>query len=110
MTDRDKVIKGLELCDIGSDKMCYESDCPYYQNGCTERLKEDALELLRGWEPRVLTLEEAKKAEVCWLEQRGYEPYATDDADTWNPEIYGKAYRCWSAKPTDEQRKAEKWE
>lgn len=51
MNDREKVIKGLELCDIGSDKMCYERDCPYYQNGCTERLKEDALELLKAQEP-----------------------------------------------------------
>ena len=71
---------------------------------------ERALELLRDQEPRVLTLEEAKKAEVCWLEQRGYEPYATDDADTWNPEVYGKVYRCWSLMPTDEQRKAIKWD
>lgn len=68
------------------------------------------IDLLKAQEPRVLTLEEAKKADVCWLEQRGYEPYVTDDADTWNPEIYGKAYRCWSAMPTEEQRKAVKWD
>ena len=60
-------------------------------------------------EPRVMTLEEAKKAEVCWLEQCGYEPFATLEASTWNPERYGKSYRCWNHMPTEEQRKAVKW-
>lgn len=111
MIDREKVIKGLEyhIKELSVGKTCYE--CPYFgDNPCEIQLIANTLELLKEQEPRVLTLEEAKKAEVCWLEQRGYEPYVTDDADTWNPEIYGKAYRCWSAKPTDEQRKAEKWE
>ena len=68
-----------------------------------------AIDLLKEQEPRVLTCEEAKKAEVCWLEQRGYEPFATLEADTWNPEMYGKNYRCWNRMPTYEQRKAAKW-
>lgn len=104
MTDREKVVNGLEwiLNDIKENG--------HYQVDNYEDEIREALVLLKAHEPRVLTLEEAEKAEVCWLEQRGYEPYVTDDADTWNPEIYGKAYRCWSAMPTDEQRKAVKWE
>ena len=27
----------------------------------------------------------------------------------WNNKNYGKTWRCWTAKPTDEQRKAVKW-
>lgn len=107
MPDLEKVIQGIDMC---LHRFCCGADCPYYSEGCMEQLREDALVLLKEQEPRVLTWEEAEKAEVCWLEQRGYEPYATDDADTWNPEIYGKVYRCWSLKPTDEQRKAIKWD
>lgn len=28
----------------------------------------------------------------------------------WNNTNYGKTWRCWTAKPTDEQRKAVKWD
>lgn len=48
--DREKVIKGLELCEIGSDNRCYETECPYYGQGCTESLKNDILELLKEQE------------------------------------------------------------
>lgn len=44
--DRENVIKGLELCEIGSDDRCYETECPYYGQGCTESLKNDILVLL----------------------------------------------------------------
>lgn len=98
-------------------------DCPYWapETCCSEPLCADALALINAQQDRikeleeaqtarVLTLEEAKKAEVCWLEPRGYEPFATLEADTWNPERYGKSYRCWNHMPTEEQRKAVKWE
>lgn len=45
--DSEKVIKGLELCEIGSGDRCYETECPYYEQGCTESLKNDILELLK---------------------------------------------------------------
>jgi len=48
--DREKVIKGLELCEIGSDYRCYETECPYYGQGCTENLKNDILALLKEQE------------------------------------------------------------
>lgn len=47
MADREKVIKGLELCEIGSGDRCYETECLYYGQGCTESLKNDILELLK---------------------------------------------------------------
>lgn len=69
-----------------------------------------AIDMLEKQEPRVLTWDEVERAEVCWTERRGYEPYAELDAADWNPEYYGKAIRCWNAKPTKEQMEAVKWD
>ena len=49
MTDREKVIKGLEQC----TKVPYvcDDDCPYYHTSlCREELKNDALVLLKEQE------------------------------------------------------------
>ena len=51
--DREKVIKGLELCEIGSGDRCYETECPYYGQRCTEGLKKDILELLKEQEEEI---------------------------------------------------------
>lgn len=56
MPDREKVIKGLELCEIGSGDRCYETECPYYGQGCTESLKNDILELLKEQEKEIKAL------------------------------------------------------
>lgn len=109
MADREKVIRGLAIC---STPIC-RTDCPYDNgkvSGCIVTLMKDALELLKGQEARVMTKDEANGAEVTWLEVRGNEPYATLYANTFKPESYGKYYRCWNYKPTDEQRKAVKWD
>lgn len=76
--------------------------------------------------PHLLTLEEALSADECWIEGRngacGYgDAMLTDDAErveffrphtisTLDFYAYGKDWRCWSYRPTDEQRKAVKWE
>jgi hypothetical protein len=62
MVDREKVIKGLTLCNCLSD-LCYEHDCPYYNgvqeicgaiedvgyssDDCKEKLHTDAIALLK---------------------------------------------------------------
>ena len=69
-----------------------------------------AIDMLEKQKPRILTWNEVEHAEVCWLEERGREPYASLDAYEWNPEIYGKRVRCWNYKPTKEQREAVKWD
>ena len=52
MPDKDKVIKGLELC---AERYC-DSDCPYYRRSptiggtCTKELLADALALLKEHE------------------------------------------------------------
>lgn len=55
--DMDKVIKGLTLCEIGSGDRCYETECPYYKQGCTESLKDDILELLKEQGEQIKRLE-----------------------------------------------------
>ena len=47
MADRDKVLKGLEMC-----KIDFCDECPYDDEAsCTFYLKHDALELLKEQEP-----------------------------------------------------------
>lgn len=53
MADLNEVIKGLEVCrDMdnppGYRFMGCEADCPYFKNGCARRLKEEALDMLKG--------------------------------------------------------------
>lgn len=131
MPDRDKVIKGLKCCSNHTPGFgC--SECPYECDDfdqCIEAVTYDALELLKEQEPRVLTLEEVKAFgwDYCYLEEerlpgKEYRAVCGDYAltcITWpcvtsmriqhGDESYGKKWRCWSAKPTDEQRKAVEW-
>ncbi len=86
----------------------------------------DALTLLKAQEPRVMTKEEIIGWDgYIWFEYRGMrameallidhgmlrEPgevdFPTKDL-AW--ENYQKTWRCWTARPTDEQREAVKWE
>lgn len=113
----------------------YRSKCPYgkCETGCVKTLAKDALELLKEQEPRVLTLDEAAAAQEVWVEAWLSVPkkyvimvtslYLTDDCKNFELELlgtdkkafmlaeaYGHTWRCWSAKPTDDQRKAVKWD
>ena len=127
MPDREKVLRALGICtQIEPEDECPHG-CPYkFENGCIRGVMKDALELLNEQEPRVLTLEEATGEDECWFEHiNGSNGYADVYCD-WNgsvwasrinkimssmiqAEAYGKQWRCWSARPTDEQRKAVKW-
>lgn len=56
MTDREKVIKGLDIC---LQRFRCGEDCPYYELEC-EQLREDALAMLKkqeAREPHYTTLE-----------------------------------------------------
>lgn len=135
MSDREKVIKGLEKIAeffkargdmaVGDGKMLLS----------WMRAVEDAIALLKAQEPRVLTLEEAREAlktdTVIWLEvrcdnevyaclrMRGKDYFVVENdellnVDDFEQDTYGKDYgsnvRCWSSRPTDEQREATPWE
>ena len=134
MPDIEKVIKGLEWC-MNEKHDCYrEKGCPYENEGedigCKYALHSDALALLKAQEPKVMTLEEVNALDwdYCYLEQerlpgkeyRGMLGKYIMTCVTW-PSItaakisqgmdnYGKTWRCWTARPTDAQREAVKWE
>lgn len=100
-------------------------------------LQCDILALLKAQEPRVMTLEEVKQLErgaLIAYEAKGLE-LAEDGknhfvivchAAEYNgmdsrgviwfhggigiKGIYGKTVRCWTSRPTDEQREATPWE
>ena len=92
----------------------------------------EILNMLKEQEPRVLTLDELRSLDgtdhFVWLEDNGeyelYDCYAevttyrnNVELNTFGREVefepdneeYGKTWRCWSARPTEEQRKAVKW-
>lgn len=121
----DMVMKGLEHCKNHDGTTCPE--CPYFHDDCVAKLCADALELLKEQQPRVLKYEELFKEETfcLWYESKEHFPMmqvacvdgeyednevfvAIDDAyENWM--TYGKTWRMWSSRPTDEQRKAEPW-
>jgi hypothetical protein len=131
MADREKVIYSIERCICHVPDACrdcaYDAGHPY--NECVEMLLRDALELMKAQETMVMTLEEVKNAEIVWIEQGGQcvpaikirtledgkmiFAYSYDDnIHTINimPKYYGEISRCWTFKPTDEQREAVKWD
>ena len=67
------------------------------------------------WIPRILTKEEAWQAKKAFCEFRyGVEPqyFVNADIQRWlsNGEYpYGKTWRCWSERVTDEQREEAAW-
>ena len=139
MTKLEKEIKGLECCilrDPDDKPRCNE--CPY-EGACSNRLKNDALELLKAKQPRVLTLDEVMKhyslPPVFVDDLNMQEDYLQDIQPLyfefqpdrpWNVHwfnydqvgkiykgitaAYGTVVRAWSAKPTDEQREATPWD
>ena len=129
MTKLEKVIDSLGRCNCHVPDAC--RDCAYDDKpapDCWQSLERDALELLKEREPRVIDISEiytAKKLDV-WFEDKSenivhplmlIETEMTNKSQTafFYPMLvrpikaYGKTWRCWTARPTDEQRKAVKW-
>lgn len=134
MPDREKVIYGIERCICHVPDACrdcgYDAGQPY--NACVESLLKDALELLKAQEPRVMDADEivlsAEPSKWLWVERRGdYCAEAYKAGKTVRgliafecetpcaflyceyPGEYGKSWRCWTSRPTDEQREATPW-
>ncbi len=134
MTDTEKAISLLQQC---LDERPYAAVRVSQIMSCIQ----EAVELLKEQEPKVLTREELKQFDErpCWFESHGtymgqkgfwiipymFTCYETmyyvyplmqtnDRGDCHWSELglfaYNKAWRCWSSKPTDEQREAVKWE
>jgi hypothetical protein len=132
---REKVIRGLECCALGSLSNC--EGCPYTETRCSEHLCGDALALLKEQEPRVLEFLEISETTTYWMEDNheanrktscipetimdimgdrvftipvvkllnGYAPVISK-----NREGYGKTWRCWTSRPTPEQMRDTPWE
>jgi len=131
MTYREKVIKGIECCRRGFCFACPYNDGVDENTECKQKWADDALSLLKAQEPRVMTYDEMMKAEICFLEVKGIEEidpfirYEVDDKSYWsspytnnkdNPfellaeqEEYSINARCWTSRPTDEQRASTPW-
>lgn len=138
--DREKVIKGLELCTNISQDGCLML-CPYkdekdetYSGFCEQVLKQDALALLKEQEAKCLTkaeLDDLNENQFVWIEGRaGIYLYClqiigiclgrtgVSDIQFNTPtcyierstDTYGIDYRIWTDKPTEEQSQAVKWE
>ena len=123
---RQKVISGFEHCIDGSNGC--QRNCPYVSiNACRHMLYFDAIDVLKAMEPRLMMAEEAAalpEGAVCWFEER-YEksnlsyiqPMMSNGTGmligthlTASPaRMSTRGRRFWSAKPTKEQREAEKW-
>ena len=134
-----KVLKGLECHSVPGEcgpECPYEAPGTCSEPLCADALAiiraqaERIRELEAEKAPRVMTLEELKETETArpvWIEK----PENGCDFGQWgiakfNRLIfaeegvqenyrdmggeYGKVFRCWTARPTDEQREAVKWE
>ena len=63
--------------------------------------------------PRVMTLEEARNVEVVWVEDRNereiYPCIVKNNMNDSKLYKYGVQWRCWTARPTEEQREGQDW-
>lgn len=102
-----------------------------------QRICADALALLKEQEPRVLEYSEIEKHSLVWLEDNDKEdvlPALFLQYYGWNAEFsvhapdkyvdkifrfatviefeinYGITWRCWTSRPTEEQREREPWQ
>lgn len=129
MADREKVIRGLELCAYDPDpgqelkeiRSCPE--CPYYRAGCSPQLIRDALALLTEQEARVMTVEEVihskdwvwyqwKNTHCGWTVAVNCDGKWIEWEDSTTDQLckYGEKWRCWTSRPSPEQMRDTPWE
>lgn len=111
---------------------CRELDNAPEWDGHTSAQAIERIGKLKAQEPHVIRFDEIDDYEVLWLEVRdvgteeGLAPWVKTRSGNWfspllcselqpdmilsTPEEYGKYCRCWTSRPTDERRKAVKWE
>lgn len=128
MDNREKVIKEFELFIKEFHPACTSE-------GVELDMFREVLAMLKEQEPRVMTLSEIERSEECivWFEDDQFNkntPYnyavvdGIDQRNGWvwlrtvsntgsqqrrDYENYGKRWRCWTKRPTEDQRKATKW-
>lgn len=114
MADREKVMKGLECCASGD---C--TPCPYTETRCQEHLCGDALALLKGQEPRVMTVEEVEEIAAKSDPDPVFGEWIMGGTGWIVGSIHQLAdlmkngyrnIRVWTSRPTPEQMRDTKWE
>ena len=117
-------------CPRGDEAECY-AGIGVKMVEVPQELLADAIALLRAQEPRVMTLEEACGAEECWIDRawlggdsltaakirhNGLKQYDIESGELetlrsyiMRSDQYGVNWRCWSARPTKEERERESW-
>lgn len=120
--DREKVIEHITDC-------VKIADCQINHNWVFVRtdILRDTLALLKAQEPKVMEFDDVVGGDECWLEAvNGVCGYADCYACTGTGEVqvfrckydnpqyimakdYLKTWRCWTSRPTDEQREATPW-
>lgn len=126
MPDLEKVITALQHC---IDKPCH-TNCPYFSSDdptqayCLfNRIMPDALALLKEQEARVMTREEViRSQDWIWYEWKNThcgwtiavncdEKWIEWEDSTTDPLCkYGKIWRCWTSRPSEQQMRDTKWE
>ena len=137
---REKVVYSIERCISHVPDACrdcaYDAGHPY--NECVEMMLKDALSLLKAQESRVITLADLWHMEhkPVFLQRKNSRLYMVEPAIVLKTEWcyipslgdsyilmrenkihdkywacgYNVTWRCWTSRPTDEQREAVKWE
>ena len=133
MLEEKEVLKALAC--KANDPVVDCTGCPYQdRDSCDyQQICKDALALLKEQTPRVMTQDEVlhSSGNPVWFESRGrylglkgfwclslevdpelhirFVQSVTGGKITLSLIDYGKAYRFWTSHPTEEQRKAVKW-
>lgn len=131
MAELEKIIKGLETCIKAENGgfVCLACNYNYdHEGGCEAQLLQDALDLLKAQQPRVIKISELTSGEpmLVWLEyidkketvagmifdyvpgRLGFKLIDLTSMDRIYPRIdeYLTRWRCWTSRP-DEKRRAE---
>ncbi len=115
----------VRICKNGTCMWLYFDDVNYYTIGTEwwdKEIPDNAIAVLKEQEPRVYTYDEVNKLddnliEVVWFEAHNFAyvtPMLTRNTNFKNESSdwfkYGHDWRCWSARPTEEQREVVKWD
>lgn len=125
-TNAEAVIESYDKCDAGNcDGCAFESIRRDWPPACAFYQRESGRYLLKKLVPRVMTLEEVAK----WIDipdeskdpifveygrkmkfgHSGWRTQFFGFSPKYHAKIYGVELRCWTSRPTDEQREAVKW-
>lgn len=130
MTKLEKAIKGLECCRRGFCFFCPYNDGIDENVECKQKWADDVLSLLKAQEPKVVTQEELFTLPIdtpVFIEENnnecGWNVFCGIDemddvcfcgfqasADYYSLKEYNKSWRCWTSRPSEEQRAATPWD